>query len=148
MLTGLSILTSGLTGSYPLLLALRALAGVAAAVLFIAGGTLAAHLASHSPSPGLVLGIYFAGVGPGILVSALLVPTVLGAAQGWRVGWIVMGLVAVTCVLPAGWAIRAIPVVLVPAQREPPRLGRLGWSLAAFVLSGRVLLRRRGAVPD
>lgn len=135
-LTGLSLLASGLTGNYLLLLCLRAVAGGAGAVLFIAGGTLATHLASRSPSPGLVLGIYFAGVGPGILVSALLVPTILGTAEGWRTGWIVMGLVTVACLLPASWALPAISVVPAPAQHEPPRVGQLRWSLAAFFLFG------------
>lgn len=135
-LTALSILASGFSADYLVLLSLRALAGIAGAVLFIAGGTLAARLAADSPSPGLVLGIYFAGVGPGILVSALLVPIVLGASEGWRVGWIVMGLVAVACLPAAGLAVRPISVAPSPTQSDAPRLGQLGWSLLAFTLFG------------
>jgi predicted MFS family arabinose efflux permease len=126
----------GLTSSYPVLLMSRALAGAAGAVLFVAGATLASQLASVSPSPGFVLGLYFAGVGPGVLVSAGLAPLVFGMASGWRAAWIIMGAVAALSLLPAARAARTIRAVAVGVDREPVHLGRLRWGIAAFVLFG------------
>ncbi len=130
-LVALTMLASGLTDAYATLLTLRAVAGVAGATLFITGGTLATRLAASAPAPGLVLGIYFAGLGPGILVSALLAPIVLAPGGAWSPGWLVLGALgavvtvvadrAASCTLPGeastglgdaalgGWAGRSSP---------------------------------------
>jgi predicted MFS family arabinose efflux permease len=130
-----SMVMSGLTGAYPALLGLRVAAGIAGAVLYIAGGALAARLATMSCAPGLVLGIFFAGVGPGLLVSAVLAPSVLGSPDGWRMGWIVMGIVAAACAAAATWGAWRVPAPV--AQRgERARLGRLRWAISAFGLYG------------
>jgi predicted MFS family arabinose efflux permease len=71
----------------PLLLQ-RGLAGVASALVFIAGGLLAARLGARQPERmGLLLGIYYGGTGLGIVVSALGVPWVLQQAAGQTHGW-------------------------------------------------------------
>src|SRR5690606_26342925 len=64
-----------------LLYALRGLTGVASAASFVAGGLLAARLASSLPpggrgrlGAGQVLGLYYGGTGIGIVGSSLLVP--------------------------------------------------------------------------
>ena len=133
-LTSAAVLASGLSGDYAALLALRALAGAAGAVLFVAGGTLAARIAGGSP--GLVLGLYFAGVGPGILVSALLAPAVLGPGRAWRLGWMVMGAVAAACAVVASLASRAVPTAPAGTGSGRPRLRRIGWAIAAYTLYG------------
>ncbi|MBA2277489.1 MAG: YbfB/YjiJ family MFS transporter [Chloroflexia bacterium] len=135
-LVAVSMLASGLTESYLTLLLLRTVAGVAGATLFIAGGTLVARLAAIAPAPGLVLGIYFAGVGPGILVSALLAPVVLGSTGQWPLGWLTMGGLAAGSAFVAAWASRSIEPAVVPTQSEPAHLGQLGWAIAAFTLYG------------
>jgi hypothetical protein len=57
------------------LLLQRLLAGAASALVFIAGGLLAARLGTVQPQrSGLVIGLYYGGTGFGIVVSALLVP--------------------------------------------------------------------------
>jgi predicted MFS family arabinose efflux permease len=71
---------------------LRFAVGVTSAFAFIAGGILAARLANERPrDSGLVLGIYYAGTGWGILVSAMLVPYVLKLTvdmpHGWTWAW-------------------------------------------------------------
>ena len=132
-----SILASGLTADYAILLALRASAGGSAALLFVSGATLAARLAQASPSSGLVLGVYFAGVGPGIVASALLAPIVLSMEGGWRVGWVAMGVIALVCAIPATRIGRLFEGS--PAQRPSESsigLRSLGWSLLAFTLYG------------
>ena len=71
----------------PLLLQ-RLLAGVASAFVFIAGGLLAARLGTRAPQQaGLLLGLYYGGVGWGIALSALGVPLLLDAARGVAHGW-------------------------------------------------------------
>ncbi|MGZ5179407.1 MAG: YbfB/YjiJ family MFS transporter [Ramlibacter sp.] len=70
------------------LLLQRVLAGGASALLFIAGGLLAARLGGMQPQrAGLLLGLYYGGTGLGIVLSAVLVPWVLAAAQARPHGW-------------------------------------------------------------
>jgi predicted MFS family arabinose efflux permease len=133
-LTATSILASGFTTSYVLLLLLRGLGGAAGAVLFISGGALAARVANASRSPGLILGVYFAGVGPGILISALLAPIVFDTAHGWRMGWLIMGAVATVSGVVATRASRLIRET--PNHGRPAPLQRLAWAVAAFALFG------------
>ena len=134
--TATSILASGLTTSYVLLLLFRGLGGAAAAVLFISGGALAARVANFSRSPGLILGVYFAGVGPGILISALVAPIVFDQAHGWRIGWLLMGAVATVAGVVATRAVRFIEEEPNLAQRRPAPVHQLGWGIAAFALFG------------
>ena len=91
------------TDASPLLLQ-RLLAGVASALVFIAGGLLAARLGALAPTHmGLILGLYYGGTGLGILLSAVMVPAVLQAASqvphGWAWAWWVL---AVACLLATG----------------------------------------------
>lgn len=73
------------------LLVQRLLAGVASAVVFVAGGLMAARLGLREPQrSGLLLGVYYGGVGWGIAASALLVPWVLahaGPPHSWVWAW-------------------------------------------------------------
>ena len=79
---------SGFFIDAPSLLVLRLLAGVASALVFIAGGLLAARLGALAPQyMGLLLGLYYGGTGLGIVLSALLVPAMLLAASGVPHGW-------------------------------------------------------------
>lgn len=95
IVTALSVLAMAGTGNFALLLALRLVAGVAGALVFIAGGALVAALVGgvHSARSTATLGSYFAGPGAGIVVSALVVPPVagLGGPGSWRWGWVVLG---------------------------------------------------------
>ena len=70
-LTGLAILASAATGAVGVLLALRLIAGATGAVSFVVGGGLmsqAGRLSSNARAT-LMLGIYFAGAGVGVVVS-------------------------------------------------------------------------------
>ena len=100
------------TGAAPLLLQ-RLLAGIASALVFGAGGLLAARLAASEPQRGgFLIGLYYGGTGFGIVLSALLVPAVLQAASeqahGWAWAWWALALV---CVMACGvlvWPARAL----------------------------------------
>ncbi|MGH3342381.1 MAG: YbfB/YjiJ family MFS transporter [Carbonactinosporaceae bacterium] len=124
------------TGSLPVLLALRGIGGAAAAALFVAGGLLAARLATAAGRPGPVLGVYYAGVGPGILLTALLAPAVLTDPGRWRFGWLLLGALAAACAAIAGRAAVRFPAPSPAPRAAAPSSRRLGWALTAFTLFG------------
>lgn len=135
-ITVLALLATAGTGNVILLIMLRLVAGVSGAAVFIAGAGLVAQLDTGT-RPGrapLLLGIYFAGGGVGIVLSGLVLPPLLAATSagvGWRWGWVLLaGLsAAATAVsLPAvhaasepaadptgsrGWPVRRLGVLLV-----------------------------------
>jgi predicted MFS family arabinose efflux permease len=95
------------------LMAQRLLAGVASAVVFVAGGLLAARLGARQPHrSGLLLGLYYGGTGIGIVISALLVPVVLQWAHGqphaWAWAWWCLALVCVLATVVLAWPARLL----------------------------------------
>ncbi|WP_298212474.1 YbfB/YjiJ family MFS transporter [Ferrimicrobium sp.] len=99
-ITVLSLLLTATSADTTILLLLRALAGVTGAIAFITGAGLVARLAAGqiAHKPALLLGIYFAGGGAGIVISGLSIPVLLAhlpAATGWRWGWILLGLIGI-----------------------------------------------------
>ena len=136
----------GLSGFFldaaPLLLQ-RLLAGVASALVFIAGGLLAARLGAREPGrSGLLLGLYYGGTGWGISVSALLVPAVLEAApapHAWTwAWWALAGACALATALLA-WPARALRTLAAPAAgaaSDPAAPRRVRWRALAPALLG------------
>ncbi|MES2530279.1 MAG: YbfB/YjiJ family MFS transporter [Pseudomonadota bacterium] len=160
LLASLFMAASGFFSTAPALLVQRLLAGVASAWVFVAGGLLAARLGARHPSRmGLLLGVYYGGTGFGILLSALLVPQVLHAAEGRAHGWawawwalaVGSGLATAWLALAArrlrfgpeaaaastavGAAAAGAAEVVSPAA-APLRLQRFGWALAGYALFG------------
>jgi predicted MFS family arabinose efflux permease len=112
----LASLFMGLSGFFtsaaPLLLQ-RLLAGVASALVFVAGGVLAARLGTLAPRRmGLLLGLYYGGVGFGIMLSALLVPLLLELARdqahAWTWAWWALALACFLATLPMARAARRV----------------------------------------
>ncbi|MER5640232.1 YbfB/YjiJ family MFS transporter [Kitasatospora sp. NPDC002227] len=120
-LTIASLAATAAGGAVPYLLAVRLAAGLGGAVALVAGGSLTARLGTGAP-PGratLLLSVYFAGGGLGILVSGLAVPLVLHGTH-WRTAWLVLAalaLLAAPACLPGASACRG---------RTPP-VGSLRW---------------------
>ncbi len=109
LITVLSLVATAASGELALLLFLRLVTGAAGALVFVAGASLTARAgagASQSRAA-LLLGIYFAGAGLGIVISGLAVPALLGATSAgvdWRWGWVLLGTlaaVALTLSVPA-----------------------------------------------
>jgi len=106
----------GLCGFFteaPVLLVQRLCAGVASALVFVAGGLLAARLGSRAPAhAGLLLGIYYGGTGLGIALSAVLVPWVLdGVADQvhpWRFAWWLLALICFAATALLRWPARVM----------------------------------------
>ncbi len=107
----------------PLLLQ-RLLAGAASALVFVAGGLMAARLGAQSPRrAGLLLGLYYGGTGWGIVLSALAVPALLQAAanvpHGWAWAWWAL---ALACL--AATAVLARPALLLQKQELSAQSGQ------------------------
>lgn len=140
--TTLSLLGTAATDNVILLAGLRLLAGISGAITFVTGAGLVAGLGRHSsPQRGaLLLGIYFAGGGVGILVSGLAIPSLLAmtsAHSGWRLGWVVLAILAALALavsIPAALASRE-PALAPPGNRRWPAR-RLSALLASYTLCG------------
>ncbi|WP_110960606.1 YbfB/YjiJ family MFS transporter [Acidovorax sp. ST3] len=128
------------------LLAQRLLAGGASALVFIAGGLLAARLGAQVPGrSGLLLGLYYGGTGWGISLSALLVPAVLGVApapHGWTWAWWALALACVAATLALLWPARVLSGLAAPvaaASATTPAAAapdRVRWRALAPALLG------------
>jgi predicted MFS family arabinose efflux permease len=140
LLTAIAVGASGLTAAYPLQLALRFVAGVTGALAFVAGAGLTAA-AAKGGAPGrapTLLGVYFAGGGLGVTLSALAVPPLISLA-GWRGGWLALGGLSLAATLLAWAVLGRAPDTASVAGHE----GRGGWSarflapkLTAYALFG------------
>ena len=111
---------SGFFTDAPSLLVQRLLAGVASALVFIAGGLLAARLGALAPKHmGLLLGVYYGGTGVGITLSALLVPAMLQAASGvphgWAWAWWALAAACLAATTVLAWVGRRLGVLTMPA---------------------------------
>jgi predicted MFS family arabinose efflux permease len=146
-----TVATLGLTaatGDGNALLVIRFVNGVAAAMVFIAGATLAAHVASDAAASRAVdaaagrrvVGTYFGGVGVGIVVSGATLPFLVEAASPhtWPRAWLLMAAIGMVATLVAWAAARGVPLPapVRGARREPARLGKLRAALVAYLLFG------------
>ncbi|TDE47941.1 YbfB/YjiJ family MFS transporter [Nonomuraea mesophila] len=98
-ITAASLAATAASEAYLSLLVARAAAGVAGAVVFVAGGVIASRVAARAAS-GAPITIYFAGTGLGIVVSGVGVP-VLG--EHWRLAWIGLAAAAALATV-ASWS--------------------------------------------
>ncbi|QHE83563.1 YbfB/YjiJ family MFS transporter [Hydrogenophaga sp. BPS33] len=130
------------TAASPLLVQ-RVLAGAASALVFIAGGLLAARLGAQQPHrSGFLLGLYYGGTGLGIVVSALGVPPVLHAASaqphGWAWAWWALALVCLVATALMVWPARVLASHATPTvgmQAHGARAWRVrdfGFGLAGY----------------
>ena len=167
----LAALFMGLSGFFTdanVLLLQRLLAGVASAVVFVAGGLMAARLGARAPAQaGLLLGLYYGGTGLGIALSAVLVPWVLELAQtqlhGWRFAWWALAGVCIAGTFLLRWPARVMAQWDMPAQVQSQERSSFSWKPFSFALSGYgmfgvgyigymtfvvALLRNQGASPQ
>jgi len=138
---GLLLIAHGLVVGDAALYTLRLLTGVASAATFVAGGLLAARLASRGAprAAGLVLGLYYGGTGIGIVVSALLVPALSArpAPHAWQSAWIALGIAALVATALTALATRALdPAGAAPTTRAPFEWRQFACGLVAYFLFG------------
>ena len=124
------------------LLLLRFAGGLTTAITIVVGSVLASRIATGAVQrrSALLVAIYMAGVGVGVVISGLVVPAALtaGDASGWRLGWLLMGLIAIVFVVPAWLGARAVPEAggAHAATLGRAHLRRLGPTFAWYVLFG------------
>ncbi|MGX1549321.1 YbfB/YjiJ family MFS transporter [Streptomyces adustus] len=131
IISALALLGSGLSSDFVALSALRFVGGLATAVTFVVGSALASrvHTGGRQQRSAALVGVYMAGVGIGVVVSGIVVPSALTAwgASGWHAGWLLMGLLALLAAGPAAWAAKAVP----PAPPVSGTQGKSGLSAMA-----------------
>lgn len=139
---------SGFFTDAAMLLVQRLLAGVASALVFVAGGLMAARLGAQSPRrAGLLLGLYYGGTGWGIAASALGVPWVLRAAQGvahgWAWAWWGLALLCLAATAVLWWPANSLrKQELLAHGASPPKTDsprNLPWRAMALALGGYTL---------
>jgi predicted MFS family arabinose efflux permease len=126
--TAAALVLSGFTADFDTLAALRFAAGVSGAVVFIAGGALAAALfPADQRRAATAIAIYFAGGGIGIVLPGVSLPWLFAYSgnQAWPAAWIAMGaaalLIGIVCSLVVG-----------PATAGGATIARAPWRIRAF----------------
>jgi predicted MFS family arabinose efflux permease len=167
LLASLAVVVAGLivsaaSGELAVVFAVRVVVGFAGATSFVIGGGLAAAVGrSHSRRfATMLLAFYFAGSGLGIVASGVAVPIALSRfsiGDGWRIGWLALGTMALILLLSVSRVIVRAPEP--EAIGERPLSGRngLGFVSAAYFLYGTgyiaymtfivAYLAARGAAP-
>ena len=155
VLLGGALLASGFmaasgffTDAAPLLVQ-RTLAGAASALVFVAGGLMAARLGARAPAQaGLLLGLYYGGTGWGIALSAVGVPWLLAAGaaapHAWAWAWWGLALACVVATVGLMWPAKVLQkdellaqAGSAPAAQSTP--GPLPWRRMELALTGYTL---------
>lgn len=128
------------TASTPLLVQ-RFLAGVASALVFIAGGLLAARLGTLQPARGgWLIGLYYGGTGFGIVLSAFLVPAVLDFAasrpHGWAWAWWMLAGTGLLATAILRWPARVLQPLAPPAVAGSTPAAAFDWRPFTYALAG------------
>ena len=138
-----ALLGSGLTGDFGLQLVLRLAAGLGAAGTFIGGAALVARLGDRLPGrSGVLLALYTAGAGIGVVLSGFVVQPILATTgpDGWWLAWLALAGLATACALGTWPALRRVsePVPAdTPLEPRRPRWIRALWLPAlAYLLFG------------
>lgn len=167
VLASLFMACSGFFTEAAPLLVQRLLAGAASALVFIAGGLMAARLGALQPGrSGWLLGLYYGGTGWGIALSAWLVPEALQQAvheaHAWRWAWWALAAVSLLASAALWWPARRLAALLPPATVGSTGRGfdpRPLWpALAGYTAFGVgyigymtfvvALLREQGVAPE
>ncbi|WP_431967248.1 YbfB/YjiJ family MFS transporter [Actinacidiphila sp. bgisy160] len=140
-LSAVALLASAATGGFAALSVFRFVGGLATAVTFVVGSALASrvHTGGKQARSATMVGTYMAGVGIGVVLSGVVVPSALTAwgASGWQGGWLLMGVLALLATGPAAWASRHVPAAAATAAgKERGGLRFLTPTFAWYVLFG------------
>ncbi len=109
VIAAVALFAAAATASFTGQLVLRLTAGIGAALTFITGAALTAALGRHAPHrSGLLLSVYTAGAGGGIVVSGLTVQPLLATtgADAWRWSWMALAVLSTASLLAAVPALR------------------------------------------
>lgn len=128
VLTSVAIAATGFVREFEALMAMRALAGVGGAAVFICGGALSGNIFPQRPQLATTtIAIYFAGGGIGLMLSGVAVPLLLEAqgSASWPLAWRGMGYASLLMSVAAAWSAWGIA--------EPGKMaGEARWKLRPF----------------
>lgn len=134
IITGVFLFFSGCTDQTSLLFIYRVIAGIASAWIFVAGGVLISQLGTiHSNKSGLMLGIFYAGPGLGIVLSSLILPffndwgVKISWDHSWQLSWYALGILCLIFTLILVKPISSIPAI------PPKSSGHSGTPLKSYV---------------
>lgn len=140
VISALALLASGVTGEFAALGIFRFVGGLSTAITFVLGSALASRIPTGGRArSALLVAIYMAGVGIGVVVSGVVIPAALTAwgVSGWHEGWLLMGALALLATGPAAWASRQVPEQAGGAASSPkPSLRFLAPTFGWYVLFG------------
>lgn len=129
LVTSVAIAATGMVRDFEALMAVRVIAGLGGAAVFICGGALSGNVFPGRPQLATTtIAIYFAGGGIGLMLSGVTLPLLLeaGGAASWPLAWRAMGYASLAMTLAAAWAAWTIA--------EPGRMaGEARWRLAPFL---------------
>jgi predicted MFS family arabinose efflux permease len=141
------IAATGATSDFATLNVIRFLLGVAGAFAFVGGGALVAALPVEASSGmgrhcgALLLGLFFAGPGFGVMLSGTAAPMVLAETGSWRLSWLALAVIAAMLYAAAHVIGVADPAVAGHgSRRQPAPILRLLPVLLANVLYGAGML--------
>ena len=98
VVTVLALLGAGLAESFGEQMALRAVAGMSSAMVYISGAVLVSNLYPDRPEVSKsAIAIYFGGAGAGIVMSGVGIPWLLATLgdAAWRSAWLAIGGISV-----------------------------------------------------
>ncbi|HXZ51745.1 MAG TPA: YbfB/YjiJ family MFS transporter [Burkholderiales bacterium] len=128
LVTSAAIAATGMVRDFGALMAVRVVAGIGGAAVFICGGALSGNVFPRRPQLATTtIAIYFAGGGIGLMLSGVALPLLLEArgAGAWPLAWRAMGYASLAMSAAAAWAAWSIA--------EPGRMGGAArWRLAPF----------------
>jgi len=128
LVTSVAIAATGWVREFEALMAVRVLAGVGGAAVFICGGALSGNIFARRPQLATTtIAIYFAGGGIGLMLSGVAVPLLLEAqgSASWPLAWRGMGYASLLMTVAAAWSAWGIA--------EPGRMaGEARWTLRPF----------------
>jgi predicted MFS family arabinose efflux permease len=118
-------------------IALRFVGGIASAFVIVCASTLVLERLALS-GRGSLSAIHFAGVGSGIMISAIAVSVMLASGLGWRSLWVGTGSIAMLAAIAAPWLIPATHNVAASSEPEVSVSGpsKLGPMVVAYGLFG------------
>lgn len=134
VITGIFLFLSGCTDQTSLLFIYRVIAGIASAWIFVAGGVLISQLGTiHANKSGLMLGIFYAGPGLGIVLSSVILPffndwgVKIFWDHSWQLSWYALGILCLIFTFILIKPIKSIPAI------PPKPSGDSGTPLKSYV---------------
>jgi len=139
VVTVLALLGAGLAETFIGQMALRGVAGISSAMVYISGAVLVSNLYPDRPEVSKsAIAIYFGGAGAGIVMSGVGIPWLLATLGdvAWRSAWLAIGGISGAFAIASIWASRRIAEPAAGATAKPWSMSAFQGALASYFLFG------------